>query len=66
MNASLRFLSTLSEKWIKRGAHTSIKDLEQSIRDYLARHNEKPLPFVWRKSADQIISAVGRAAEKRA
>ncbi|MBL8243053.1 MAG: IS630 family transposase, partial [Rhodanobacteraceae bacterium] len=45
-------------------AHTSVKDLEQSILDYLARHNEKPRPFVWRKTADQIIGAVGRAAEK--
>lgn len=64
LNLVERFFSTLSEKWIKRAAHTSVKDLEQSILDYLARHNEKPRPFVWRKTADQIIGAVGRAAEK--
>ncbi len=29
-----------------------------------ARHNEKPQPFVWCKTADQIIAAVGRAAEQ--
>lgn len=64
LNLVERFFSTLSEKWIKRGAHTSVKDLEQSIRDYLARHNENPKPFVWHKSADQIIDAVGRAAPR--
>ena len=64
LNLVERFFSTLSEKWIKRNAHTSVKDLEQSIRDYLASYNEKPKPFVWHKSADHIIHAVGRAAEK--
>ena len=54
----------LREKWSKGAAQTRGKDLEQSILDYLARHNEKPRPFVWRKTADQIIGAVGRAAEK--
>jgi hypothetical protein len=54
----------LTEKWIKRGAHTSVADLEASIRDYLKRHNDDPKPFVWHKSAQEMIAAVGRAAEK--
>jgi transposase len=59
-----RFFSTLGEKWSKRGALTSVADLEASLRDYLARHNADPKPFVWRKGADEILSSVGRAAEK--
>jgi hypothetical protein len=61
-----RFFSTLSEKWIKRGAHTSVKDLEKSIHEYLDQHNQDPKPFVWRKCVDAIIDAVGRAAGKLA
>lgn len=64
LNLVERFFSTLSEKWIKRGAHTSVKDLEDSIRDYLDRYNENPEPFTWHKSADQIIDSVGRAAAR--
>ncbi len=64
INLVERFFSTLSEKWIKRGAHTSVKDLEKSIQEYLKRYNADPKPFVWRKSADQIIESVGRAAGK--
>ena len=66
LNLVERFFSTLSEKWIKRGAHTSVKDLENSIKEYLERYNADPKPFVWRKSADQIIESVGRAAGKLA
>ena len=49
-------------QWIKRNAHTSVADLEQSIRDYIDRHNADPKPFVWHKSADTILASVARAA----
>ncbi len=61
-----RFFSALTENWIKRGAHVSTTDLNQSIRHYLDQHNADPKPFIWRKSADAIIEAVARAAGKLA
>lgn len=64
LNLVERFFSALTENWIKRGAHVSTADLNQSIRRYLDQHNANPKPFVWRKSADAIIEAVGRAAGK--
>ncbi|MNL85147.1 hypothetical protein D3C87_2133570 [compost metagenome] len=45
LNLVERFFSTLSEKWIKRQAHTSVKDLEESIEYYLSTHNANPRPF---------------------
>lgn len=62
LNLVERFFSTISEKWIKRQAHTSVRDLEASIRHYLAINNKDPKPFQWRKSADEIVASVGRAA----
>jgi transposase len=62
LNLVERFFSQLSEKWIKRSAHTSVAQLEQSIREYIDRHNEDPKPFVWHKSADTILASVTRAA----
>lgn len=64
LNLVERFFSALTENWIKRGAHVSATDLNNSIRHYLDQHNDNPKPFVWRKSADTIIEAVGRAAGK--
>ncbi len=47
---------------VKRSAHTSVAQLEQSIREYIDRHNQDPKPFVWHKSADTILASVARAA----
>jgi transposase len=62
LNLVERFFSTLTTRWLKRGAHCSVADLEQSIRQYLSHYNENPKPFVWRRNADQIIASVGRLA----
>lgn len=48
------FFSTLSEKWIKRQAHVSVKDLEASIEHYLEIYNQNPTPFRWQKKAEDI------------
>jgi transposase len=64
LNLVERFFGQISEKWIKRNAHTSIADLEQSIRYYIDMHNADPKPFVWRKSADVILGSVARAATR--
>ena len=64
LNLVERFFGQISEKWIKRSAHTSVAELEQSIRHYIDTHNADPKPFVWRKSADAILTSVARAAAK--
>jgi hypothetical protein len=61
LNLVERFFSTLSEKWIKRQTHTSVKDLESSIEHYLATYNQNPRPFRWHKGADEIlVSMLGK------
>jgi len=49
LNLVERFFSTLSQKWIKRKAHVSVKDLESSIEHYLETYNQNPKPFRWHK-----------------
>ncbi len=63
MNLVERFFLTLSEKWIKRQAHISVKDLESSIEYYLETYNQNPKPFRWHKKADEILGSVARAAK---
>lgn len=62
LNLVERFFATLSEKWIKRQAHVSVKDLEASIEHYLQTYNQNPKPFRWHKKAEDILASVARAA----
>ena len=64
LNLVERFFSQISEQWIKRSAHTSVSDLERSIRAYIDHHNEDPKSFVWHKSANSILASVARATNR--
>jgi transposase len=60
LNQVERWFSTLTERCIRRGTHRSTRDLEQSIKKYLAIHNANPKPFMWTKSADDILASIER------
>jgi hypothetical protein len=55
-----RFFANLTEKPIRRGAHRSTEELEAAIASYIDAVNAKPKPFVWTKSADDILASVKR------
>ena len=59
-----RWFAELSTKKIKRGAHTSAKSLEADIRDWIEHWNDDPRPYVWVKTADQILEALVRYCQK--
>jgi transposase len=54
------WFSILSEKQLKRGSHLSVRVLEQAIYAFLKAHNNRPKPFKWTKSADEILAKVAR------
>lgn len=60
LNMVERWFAELTNKQIKRGAHRSVKALQEAIHAFIASTNENPKPFVWIKTADQIIESVGR------
>lgn len=60
INLVERFFALLTEKQIRRGVHRSTRDLEKAIRHYLGKYNETAKPFVWTKTADQILASVAR------
>jgi transposase len=64
LNMVERWFGLLSEKQIKRGTHRSTVELEKAIRNYLAIHNENPQPFVWTKTADQILASLARFCKR--
>jgi transposase len=59
LNLVERFFSALTEQQIRRGVHRSTKALIAAIEDYIAATNENPKPFVWTKSADEILQSLG-------
>jgi transposase len=60
LNQVERWFATLTERQIRRGTHRSTVELEQAIRDYLAANNRNPKPFMWTKTADQILESIQR------
>jgi len=62
LNLVERWFALLTERQIKRGAHTSVQQLEAVIREFIAINNESPKPFVWTKSADAVLENVKRFA----
>ena len=64
LNMIERFFAELTNKRIRRGTFYSVAQLIKAITDYLEMHNEKPKPFVWTKSADEILSKVKRFCER--
>jgi transposase len=64
MNLVERFFATLTEKQIRRGTFRTTRQLEAAIKNYLRLYNEDPRPFVWHKTADEILESVGRFCQR--
>ncbi len=64
INLVERFFATLTEQQLRRGTHRSTTQLESAIKKYLLLHNEQPKPFVWHKSADEILESLGRFCQR--
>jgi hypothetical protein len=45
---------------IRRGAHKSVQALEADIRAWTRNWNEDPKPFVWKKTAEEILDSLAR------
>ena len=61
LNLVERFFGVLTEKQLKRGIFTSVDELEQKIIEFIEKNNKEPKPFVWTKSAEEILEKVNRA-----
>jgi transposase len=61
LNMVERFFRDLTVNAIRRGVFTSVYDLMDAIDVYLLEHNRAPKPFIWTKSAADILAKVTRA-----
>lgn len=64
LNMVERWFAELTTKKIKRGSHTSVRALEKDIREWIATWNDDPHPYVWHKTAEQILESLARYCER--
>ena len=58
INQVERWFGYLTDQMLRRSAHRSVQALEKDIRTWIVAWNEDPKPFVWRKTADEILSSL--------
>jgi transposase len=63
LNMVERFFAEITRKRIRRGTFKSVAELKSAIMEYLENHNADPKPFIWTKSAGQILEKVARAKQ---
>jgi transposase len=62
LNLVERWFADLTNKQLRRGTHRSVRELELAIAEFLQVTNETPRPFVWTKTADEILASIARFA----
>jgi len=55
LNQVERWFGLLTDKQLRRGTHKSVQALEKDIREWISTWNDNPRPFVWTKTADEIL-----------
>src|SRR5580658_7933865 len=64
INLVERWFAEITNKRIRRGVFRSVQELEQAITEYINVHNEAPKPFVWTRTADEILASIARFAQR--
>jgi transposase len=60
INQVERWFAFLTDQLLRRGVHKSVVALEKDVRDWIKTWNEDPQPFVWRKTAEEILDSLAR------
>ena len=61
LNMVERFFRDITTERLRRGVFTSVPELVAAIEDYIAHHNTNPKPFIWTKTARDVLQKVIRA-----
>jgi transposase/transcriptional regulator with XRE-family HTH domain len=64
INQVERWFAYLTDQLIRRGDHRSVQALEADIRTWIKTWNDNPKPFIWTKTAEQILASLGRLMKR--
>jgi transposase len=60
INQVERWFGYLTDQLIRRGVHKSVQALENDVRGWIDQWNQDPRPFVWTKTAEEILDSLAR------
>lgn len=64
LNLVERWFGELASKWIRRDTHRSVRELTASIRTWIATWNDEPRPYVWHKTAGEILEGLAAYCQR--
>jgi transposase len=64
LNLVERWFAELTTKWLRRGTHRSTRELQTAISTWIQNWNRDPKPFVWHKTADEILNNLAAYCER--
>ena len=64
INQVERWFAYLTEDLLRRSDHRSVQALEKDIRNWVQAWNENPKPFIWTKTAEQILESLSRLLQR--
>ena len=60
LNLVERWFAELTNRRLRRSAHRSVAELEADLNAWIQAWNDDPRPFVWTKTADEILDNLAR------
>jgi transposase len=64
INQVERWFGFLTDQMIRRGVHKSVQALEADIRAWIKDWNQNPRPFIWTKTAEEILDSLARYCQR--
>ncbi|KJK51105.1 transposase [Lentzea aerocolonigenes] len=64
LNLVERFFAEITMKLLRRGVHRSVTALEKDIRGWIEQWNTNPKPYVWTRTADQILESLAAYCQR--
>jgi transposase len=64
INQVARWFAYLTDDLLRRSDHRSVQALEKDIREWGIAWDENPKPFIWTKSAEQILESISRLLKR--
>lgn len=64
INQVERLFAEVTRDLLQRSDHRSVQALEKDLREWMATWNENPKPFIWTKTAEEILASIGRLLKR--
>jgi transposase len=60
INQVERLFAEVTRELLQRSDHRSVQALEKDLREWVKAWNANPKPFIWTKTAEEILSSIAR------